>query len=655
MINTRYPYPLLPVSGQVLKAGQYGDLKMLSGSVSVGLFDARTYGIATPSGNGDTFFIGYSSTNTRDQIAKFMFGATSPNKGHDFRGKDVISFEFSKPTKRSSDIWTIGYDGSIGCNDTSCGFECGKTYGIRIELSGSPIYRAWAKQTQHEIYVTTPCCDSDACATGCPDNKVDCGMVHKMFAEKINSHIELSRQGVKAWYRTSDFAATAATGGDYCMSLCDEGSVTDLANVQAVVGTAGKVVRSDRKGSTSTYKVMCINAAPTAYTPIAFNVADDCGTCLAGYTLVPKYNVYTIIRPLAGTEDLTTPTLQNTFADGIGTTYGATAPNTTFLSSNGATASIQIKLVAGTAAPAAKLADTVVKTADEAAKCTPAAGTPIAWTQCGTSYKVKRKMCMTLPRKECGGANWLTELQAQYATDTTVVAGSITVVAGSTGCADAYQIEQWSGCMSDICLAKDTSVFQPLQGFHNGMWEEIVVAHPAYDPTRKCGLELTAELPEQFFSDCAFDVNDLYETDGIRMEVSWVSNQITGLQDNCSQCYPRAKKKKSGTFSRQSGEWLLREYLNAGAYLPYGDDGSNPRFREVMDQNRRGQVDRKAFYNVYYIQYRTNHGLTHNFDEKSLVDEAMIAFKEGDPKEADFIVAFAPVLSKFGVTLQERK
>jgi hypothetical protein len=655
MINTRYPYPFFPVTGKVLTSGQFGDLKSLNGAISVGLFDSQTYGIATATGNGSRFFIGYSSEHTKDFIDKWHFGNTNGRKGHEFRGKDLISFEFSRPTKKSAEKWTIGWTGSSGCNEKVMEFECGRTYGIRINTGGSPVWRRWAKTTQHEVFITTPCCDSDECATGCPDNKISSTLVIKQLAKAINSHIELQRLGVKAYWRANTYSVTATSVVDYCMSVCDSGDSYALGQVQTQVGALGQVARTDREGGVSTYKVSCVGSSPAAFTPFAYAIVPDCpGSAPVGYTLQAAASVFNVIRPLGGTENLVNSTVQNAYADPIGVAYGATATNTKFISQNGSTATIEFTLAAGAATPAALLADTIVKLADRPAMYIPTAPSTVAWTACGTAYKVQRNLCMTLNRKECGGANWLAEMTAYYANDPSVVAGSLAVVAG-TDCADSYTISQWSGCMNDICLAGDTAEFPELNGFKGTIWSVVEPAAPAYASTDRVGLEVSADIPEEFFSDCSMELGDYVETDPIRLEISWIENQLTGLAAVCDKNFPIAKKKKAGTYDRQKGEYILRTFLKAGTYLHNAEDIESPRLREILDMNRRAMVDRNAYYNIYYIQYKTNHGNDNNFDEKSLVDEAMICFKEGDPKEAQFIAAFSPVLAKFGVYLQERK
>lgn len=746
MINHRYLQPVFPVTGEVVTSGHFGDLKEKAGAVSVGLFNATNtpnqYYVATGAGNGDRYFIGFSSVATKDSLDKWHFGRTNPIKSHEFRGKDIISFEVSLPERLSPETWHVGYTGVVGCNEPAFSFECGKTYGLMIALGGSPTWRQWAKTLRHEIYVTTPCCDSTECLTGCADSSFDCEYVYRKFAEAINSHNELSLMGVKARYLTSTFSTTSPTHYDYTLTVSDAGLPQDTAAVQASV-TEGKVVRIDRVNGKSIYQVTCVLLAnaPTTFTAVDDVLLADCGECGAGYTVTEAKDTYTITANEAtyanaaavvtAYEAATTKTFTgvisapnitanyipvtahnfetgqevvytdgggtqivgltdtNTYyvikvdddtvqlattkalalagtaiditATGIGVSHTLTASgfSATLLTSNPTTEIYSLVVTSGVAVTALSN-DLVVLGATAPAYCTPGANSAVSWVQGDGHYKVKRDLCMTLPRKDCNGDNYLAELTAMVEADPTYVAGSIAVVAG-TDCSDKYTASQWSDCMQDACLASDTATFGPmLQGFANedviGVWEVVEAAAPVYNANKKCGLEITAEVSERYLSDCVMQLNDFYETEPIRLEINWIQNQLTGLPEACGvQSMPKAQRTKFGKHSRQSGEWFLREYIKQSAYNLLGCEESDPKIREVLDQNFRPQVDRKAFYKVYYIQYKTDKGNRHGFDQKPEICEAMIAFKEGDVKAPVFEAAFSGVFAKHGVTLQERK
>ena len=149
------------------------------------------------------------------------------------------------------------------------------------------------------------------------------------------------------------------------------------------------------------------------------------------------------------------------------------------------------------------------------------------------------------------------------------------------------------------------------------------------------------------------ELNDYWEDEPIRLEVSWIHDAYTGFPEACAIDFPAAKRTQVGAVANQSGEWLLREYIKAGAYENFSCDYDSPRLREILDSNRRQQVDRKAFYKLYYLQANT-YRKAYNFGQHPETFEAIIAFKEGDPKAAEFELVFGSVLSKFDVSLKKR-
>lgn len=752
MINHRFSVPLIPVTGKVLNGANgpvlFGDLYDLAGSVSLGLYDADTNAIATASGNGKVFYIGYSSEHTKDFLDKWFFGMQLPKggaTGWQFKGDDVIKFEYSEPQRIKEEKWVLGYDGTTGCNETIPTFECGKVYGIRINATGSPVFRRWAKVLTHEIFSDPICCGDSSCSTGCPDDKVDCESVVKEFATKINNHVELAQIGIKARYLTNGYVAPSMTINKYTLVVNDNGDNKALGAVQLQVGTLGTVSRTVRNSDTaqSTYEYFGTAAASNFVPSVSFSIA-GCDVCPAGFTTTPSKNVYRVTRPLAGSEDLSSAVAQQTYADTIGTAYetatavvfdgtvaGVTVGTDTITEvahgfktgdkvtyNNGGGTSITgivsgtdyfvIKVTADTLKLATTFANAIAGTAidltvvgvgvahkltpvisatflaqangnavvelstpsgveltsllsDSATlvstvgtTCTPAAATTVAWTvTTGVGYRLTRDMCISLNRVDCTGGDRLAELQGFYANNPLVVADSIVKTAGD-GCRDSYTLTQYAdGFSTDGCLSSEPGVFSSIGGYDNAAWEVVPTATVAYDANKKCGIEISATIPEKYFSDCAMELKDYWEDEPIRLEVSWIHDSYTGFSEDCKLSFPSAKRTQVGQVANQSGEWLLREYIKAGVYENFSADYDSPRLREVLDSNRRQQIDRKAFYKIYYLQANT-YRKAYNFGQCPETFEAMVAFKEGDPKAAEFELTFGSVLSKFGVSLKKR-
>jgi len=753
MNNHRFPVPFIPVTGKILNGTNgpalFGDLYDLAGSISVGLYDADTNAIATASGNGKVFYIGYSSEHTQDFLDKWMFGMQLPKgaPGWKFKGEDVIKFEYSDPQRIKAEKWVLGYDGTTGCNDTIPNFECGKVYGVRIIASGSPVFRRWAKTLEHEIFTDPICCGVDNCTTGCVDDRIDCERIVKQLAERINNHVELAQIGVKARYLTNDYAAPSLTINKYTLVVKDDGTPKALGAVQLQVGALGKVTRLsyDSDTVTSVYEYYGTSAAANFVPSVGFSIADECGVCPAGFTTVPSNLGFRISRPLAGTEDLSTSNARQTYADTIGTAYEtataktfngtvtgvdvatdtitvtahgfATGDKVTYTNGGGTSitgltsgsdyfiirtgvntvklATTFVNAAAGTAvdltvvgvgvshkltpvivatfesqangnaivdlrAPfgvelTGLLSDNLVQLSSSTVFCTPAAATPIAWTTtAGVGYRGTRQLCISLNRAICTDGDRLAELQAAYANNPLYVPNSLALVAGD-GCRDSYTLSQYAdGFTTDGCLSTEPSVFSEFGGYDNELWTVVPVTPEDFDEDKRCGLEISAVIPEKFYSDCAFELNDYWEDEPIRLEVAWIYDSYTGFPEGCTTEFQPAKRTQTGQTANQSGEWLLREYLKSSrAYETFASDYDSARLRERLDSNKRQQVDRKAFYKIYYIQANIFRK-AHNFGQHPETVEAMIAFKEGDPKAAEFEAAFGSVLSKFDIALKKR-
>lgn len=658
-----FPYPVIPVSGSVITSGQFGDLKDLAGSHSIGIYDAQTYGIATGSGNGKDFFVGYSSEHTRDALTKFWTGMTIPKKTQIFKGADVISFEYSDPQKLQNEEWVVGYDGtpsSVGLT-----FKKDTRYGLRITLKGSPTLRAFNKILEHEVFVKTSNNCDDNCTDGCDDG-LDCVKYTTQWAENINNHPELQLLGVKAKVIHDDYAAPAKNMTKWQISVCDEGDSNALAAVQITVGSAGKVERISRVGSTSTYEVCVADGVELDDFVPTENVAlAVCNVCPSGYTLVDESLSVYIVRPITPSTDLTDATAQDTFADSVATAYGTDLSisiadgDSTFVSNNGnGTATVKLNVPVGTEVEAL-FSDLVIVGGTNGAYCDPDESVePIEWAETGDAYRGQRDLKMTLERPDCDGSgDRLAELEAFYANNTDVVEGSISILEsgdeyGGVACADVYGISQWSkGCSEDDCFSSDVLEFNDLPGFEASQWEVVPTAD-ADDTGTKCGLRITAGYIGTKYGDCSYDPRDKYEVEPIRMEISTVE-EFAGLCDYNSM--PKAKRVQVGLSERQSGEWLRREYIDfKSSYDVYAQYYNDPRWREAMDVNVLPQVDRNAYYRVYYLKYKTKRGES-QFDQEPEIFETQIAFKETEKAKAQaFEAAALAAFGKFGVTLGNR-
>lgn len=644
-----YPFPFLPVSGSVVSAGQWGDLKHAAGSVSIGIYDDKTYGVATAAGNGKDFFIGYSREHTADNLTFQLSGMKLPGKSQVFQGKDVMSFEFSNPQKPQNETWVIGYNGSP--SSVGLQFQKGKAYGIQIDLSGNPIFNVFGRTLRHEIWVTVPDTDDD-CEIGCDDG-VDCEKYTRLLVEQINNHNELKPLGVKARVVTDTFEIPVTTITKYRISLNDGCGDNGIGTVQGAVGRLGQVSVVSKNGCVTTYEV-CAATTPPAITPPREYALADCAACAAGYTLVASSDTWIVSRPLSGDDDLSDGTAQAAFATAVQGEYSE-ATASTYLGQNGSVAKIKIVVPAGTAV-AAEAADTVEQSAPTGEYCqSNTVPSPISWTSVGTSYRVQRQLTITLPRLDCEeDQNRLEELTAYVTQFPDYVSASITVNPANEDngqCADDYTISQWSiGCLDAGCQSLDEADFLDFPGYDGVAFKPVPVAD--LPPSgKKCGIEVTAGYVNTVDGDCSFDPNDFYETDPITIQLTKLTVYPYPEPYEIGE-FPAPLRTKKGLIGRQSGEWVLRNYIHSAAYSPFGQFWKNPKLREAFNSRMTQQVDRSAYYKIYYLTFKAKRETQDQFKEQF---EATFAIKETEiAKQQAFETAFLAPLAKFGVVLQQR-
>lgn len=650
-----YSYPFVPVSGSVVTSGFYADLRNAAGSHSIGIYDNQTQAVATASGNGKEYFIGYSSEHDVDSLTMGIYDLKDPKKTQVFAGKDVIAFEYSMPQKVKNEVWRIGFNGAP--NSQGLTFKAGgKSYGLRILLEDNPFYRVFGFAKHYDIWVTTDLTPDNDCQIGCDDG-IDCKKYADRIVDEINNHVELQQLGVKARTVLSNYTAPVNTINRYQITLNDGCGSLGLSVVQAAVGAGSEVKVVSKVDCTSVYEV-CAAAAPAAITPPQQYTITNCDACPSGYTLTTARFVWVISRPLAGNETLTSDTLRDDYADTVGTAYGvATDADKIFLGTDGSVAKVQLKTTSSTAI-APLLADIVEFSHREDPFCTSnTAPTPVAWTSVGTAYRTQRNMTMTLPRLNCdgvfSGSNRLAEVTAFVAQFADYVTGSITVSADNDNCVDEYTIAQWSqGCQEAGCLEVDAPSYLTMPGMEGNAWVIAPVAD-APDTGRKCGIEIYGGYTDTKTGACSFSPNDYYETHPVRFQLSNLSGDFPFPQPYEIDFLPKAIRMQQGSIGRQSGEYVMREYIKAGAYEKNSHWYSDPLLRERFNVRKYQQVDRTAGYVIYYLKHKVlrNTGI----DQKQEYMEPQFAIKETEVgKRYAFEAAMLAPLAKHGVVLKQR-
>lgn len=636
------PYPVFIGTGAIRTTGTTADLK----AGELGLFDAKTYSALSATSNKANHpevLMASGSWHSTDRLTKFIAGLKQSSKTQNFLGKDVLSFEYSKPLDLREDIIQIGWDGVNNCD--SLAFECGQSYFYKVNVESEDVFRTFSRPLYRFIEVKTECCDTSDCSTSCV-NTVDPKVYAQKLAALINDDPEL-KYFVKAEAVSSDYSAPSATHNVYHLTLCDNGDVTALGAVAAKYNN-GVVTRFSRVDSTSVYEIIVPtgDGAPAAFVQTQGILQAVCSVCPASFTLVASRDVYIVRRPLAGTENLSTGSAQTTYAGTLATAYSAAA--STFLGQDSAVAIVQLEFTAGTSVTAL-LSDTVQLNYTKPALCTPPAGSSTSWVAAGTKYKTTRQLCITL-QKPCGtGTNRLADIQAFYASDTSIVAGSIAFF-GSGTCSDTYSLSQYNNSfLSDDCLASDVAAYDDPQSFEGFAWAVCPCATAGSISTANTAVRIKGSYFDTKFGDCSFDPMDYYRQRPLRITASQVNR-------DGSPCSTAAKvtKVQFGRVSTQSGEWLVRQYLKAISLEAYGAWSTDPRMREVLDVQVLHFIDRTKQYKVYYVNYtenrfRANWATQHPTDKF----ETIIAFPVGTDTST-FESVFGGYFAQNGVTLTER-
>lgn len=667
MENFSYHVPFYVVNGGVATSGHSADLK----PGQIGLFDRNTFSVATSSGNGKEFFFAQGSQGGLD-----WYGAPVKvsHKSPFFLGKDIEKdgIYLSKAQRVTNEEWVIGYNGSASSKSLS--FAKGEATRIKFYFSGQPIYRFFNGPKEYVVSYTpsedcaTPCESGD-----CPEGITDCQDSTKALIDLINNHTELRKFGVTAKYVSSTYSAASANMTKWCITLCDNGDAQALNAVVAQAPVGVNVVRTVRSGSKSTYQ-FCQKtsaAAPSAFVQSGSVLEAVCGECESGSFLIPEKDVYMVRRPVVGGEDFSTDASKNTYAGVVWQAYATAAsittststtstttgagfdanPDATFVGLDGSVVIVKVKFASGTTiSPLGS--DTVEFSHTEAAVCVYDDPAPIAWTSCGTGISSSRTLKLkNIARPDCNASgNRLADITATLTGVVGVDTDTLTKIAGDS-CMDDYTVVQTSvDCLDEDCLTNNVSfTYDSLPAFENSAWEVVPVVSQV-DTTRKCGIRITAGYIDRKFGNCSFDPMDYYETDPIKMEVSL-------LQEDGSACdaanWPTVAQTRIGQISRQSGEYVVRELImKTDAYLKHVDQFSgDSRMREAFDMNLLSSVDRNAYYDLYYVEFKASYGSSFRKNEQERFT-ATFAFKEGDASAADFESNVLDVLSlKSGVLM----
>lgn len=533
----------------------------------VALVDTKTWKTVSDASTSNSLLVVVGSPNkggNSNPISGFgdMNNFKESYKSREFFSVLKDSFYTLSPEKPVPFIGYYAWDGVNDCKSPK--FECGKNYGIQVRVSGAIIQELYGTyEIFEDYYADAPCCDP--CSDSCTLN-VGCKSVFEQWIKQLNDirdgHNQIPYFGKFSLVSDCNVSTPVITTTTWCLEVCDTGDQEALQDVQnQYVGV--KVERVDRKKSISRYS-FCADGT-TAPTPLiltsSVELADCDGTCPENYTLVPASVVYNIERPLAGTEDLTTDALKQTFADAVGSTYSALTSK--FLSFSSSSAIIQIT-VPVTTTVTVQLADKLTFVQTKPTLCTPNANSSISWTACGTGYKTKRELCITVKLDDCvdattSAANILADIQSVMYTDSSVIPNSVELVKQGN-CMAVYSVEQLSdNCMQDGCDTIDTPIFKKILDYKSYQWAECPCLEVQSDDNNcKCGIKVEGYIPNCQPDGCYVNLNKYKNYELPKFEIRPIDPEFGKCSGNHITEFTVAQ---DPTFETLDGKRVLAEIL----------------------------------------------------------------------------------------------
>lgn len=204
MENFSYHVPVYVVDSGVATAGHSGAMT----AKQVGLFSRANFNVSTGVSTDPELFLAQAPNGGKDWYGNAVTGS---HKSPFFMVKDVQDIYKSVPSFLQNEEWIIGYNGAKGSKGLT--FEKGVPFRLQFLFTGEPTYRFFGGPKQYLVSHTPQVdCTTDCDSGNCSDDQIsDVILEAKALVEKINTHTELFKFGVKA-YLTFPQAADQTSG-----------------------------------------------------------------------------------------------------------------------------------------------------------------------------------------------------------------------------------------------------------------------------------------------------------------------------------------------------------------------------------------------------------------------------------------------------------
>jgi hypothetical protein len=473
----------------------------------------------------------YGSPNVGEEsgsnIVEERFNSTESFKSPVF--DEVVKWNVFRPRKAQPFIGYFGYNGTQQCDFPK--YKCDSTVMVQVEARGTVVENLYQVPAIYETFsVNAPCCEG--CPTGCEAAEVQCKWLFAELVNKMNdSKNKVSRFGTFSLVSsctpavpTVKFATTT-----WCLTLCDMGDNEALAMIMSQYPGLG-IKRTKRVDNMSTYSVCTVGAtAPASFAMSTLPVPANCdGTCPIGYTATIGGNIWTVKIDNANS-DLTAAAWLTEVKTKFPTATKAT--KTSFL--NG-TSTYTVILPAAFVAPGVIPTETELYGPFGAMEvfCTPTTiPAPLAWVSCGTGFKTKKELCITLPLKDCAAATSnLSDVLAYYGTlgSTNVHGIDAISVKATYDCFEELTLTQWNDdCLTSDCDTEQLPHYTNVPGYKLQMWEECPCVAPVVLTDCKCGIKVVSKLVSCTPKSCGSSPDAYQEYDTAEFTISLLEDLKT--------------------------------------------------------------------------------------------------------------------------------
>lgn len=464
-----------------------------------------------------------------------FFGVTEPIRSRPFT-KLRFAKAFEGATKEAKPfIAYLGHDGANDCKTLS--FECGRTYGMVIHVKGKNVRDVFGRDMTETIAFTTDCCE------GC-DLDESC----KKTLKKIVDEIQNQSFYVKHFFDVDMISNCCPAPApfprtdffDFCLSVCDAGDDSALSEVQ-VQYQDYNIYRSERKGGVSTYKTDCVLTAPADFTQTDSTIP-NCDVCPDGFDLVDGGKKYRVTIDNDGTDVTEAQWLTAVQAAGA----FSVAVSAKKLAYDGSVSTYEVVVPTSFVEPTTPIAETTFRYVG-AVKSWCKQTTPIttSWVECGQSYKITRKLCITVKNGDCNATQPdLLEIQKMYENHVDIVPGSV-LLTKAGDCNSVYELQQYSNCLVDGCdtVGADKAKFSHVAPYKGHYWQmcdcegwtvdgdgcPVPPADPSLENCR-CGLKFTGKFLNNHYEPCYWSLDEQVYKEGISLEVSIIDTEIDGCK-----------------------------------------------------------------------------------------------------------------------------